>query len=139
MQITPKQLTSLSLSGFIVSMLVHILTLTQIYFVSNITVGVLTIGMLAVWLFSGRLVKQSADTQDNPWKNVFVSMPPWLRYFFYFILIYVLLNTFLGLKMERGSGYIDMDVSIGKIRVISGFWLLFYNIGFMVGLSRSAD
>jgi len=139
MQITPKQLTSLSLSGFIVSLLVHILTLTQIYFVSNITVGVLTIGMLAVWLFSGRLVKQSADTQDNPWKNVFVSMPPWLRYFFYFILIYVLLNTFLGLKMERGSGYIDMDVSIGKIRVISGFWLLFYNIGFMVGLSRSAD
>ncbi len=139
MQITPKQLTSFSLSGFVLSLLVHILTLTQVYLVSNITVGALTIGMLAVWLFSSKLLKESADTQENPWKNVFVSAPPGLRYFFYFIAIYVLLNTLLGLKLENNGGYFNTDVSAEKIRVISGFWLLFYNLGFMVGLSTPVD
>ena len=139
MQITPKQLSSFSLSGFIVSLLVHILTLSQIYLVSNITVGALTIGMLAVWVFSSKLVKETAEANENIWKNIFVDVPPWLRYFFYFILIYVLLNTLLGLRPESGDGYFDTDVSAGKIRVISGFWLLFYTLGFMVGLSKSAD
>ncbi len=139
MQITPKQLSSFSLSGFIVSLLVHILTLSQIYLVSNITVGALTIGMLAVWVFSSKLVKETAEANENIWKNIFVDVPPWLRYFFYFILIYVLLNTLLGLRPESGNGYFDTDVSAGKIRVISGFWLLFYTLGFMVGLSKSAD
>ncbi len=139
MQITPKQLSSFSLSGFIVSLLVHILTLSQIYLVSNITVGALTIGMLAVWVFSSKLVKETAEANENIWKNIFVDVPPWLRYFFYFIAIYVLLNTLLGLRPESGNGYFDTDVSAGKIRVISGFWLLFYTLGFMVGLSKSAD
>ena len=139
MQITPKQLTSFSLSVFVVSLLVHILTLTQIYLVSNITVGALTIGMLAVWLLASKLVKESGETQDNPWKSVFTTTPPWLRYLFYFVLVYALLNTLLELKLESGAGYIDTDVSASKIRVISGFWLLFYNFGFMVGISKPAE
>ncbi len=139
MQITPKQLSSFSLSGFVISLLVHILTLTQIYLVSSITVGALTIGMLAVWLLSSKQIKESGETQENPWKSIFVSVPPWLSYFFYFILFYVLLNTLLGLKLESAGGYLDTNVSAGKIRVISGFWLLFYALGFMVGISKSAD
>ena len=139
MQITPKQLTSFSLSGFVVSLLVHILTLTQVYMVSNITVGALTIGMLAVLLLASKLVKESGDTQENPWKSVFTNAPPWLRYFFYFILFYALLNTLMGLKIEGEIGYINTDVSASKIRVISGFWLLFYNFGFLVGISKPVD
>ena len=139
MQITPKQLTSFSLSGFVLSLIVHILTLTKIYLVSNITVGALTIGMLAVWLLSSKLLKESADTQEHPWKNVFVSASPGLRYFFYFILVYAVLNILLGLRLESGNGYFDTDVSAGKIRIISGFWLLFYNLGFLVGFSAPVD
>ncbi len=139
MQITPKQLASFSLSGFIVSLLVHLLTLTHIYLVSNITIGALTIGMLAVWLFSSKLLKESAERQENPWKDVFVSAPSRLRYFFIFIAVYAALNTLLGLRLENGPGYFDTDVSAVKIRVISGFWLLFYNLGFLVGLSGTTN
>ena len=139
MQITPKQLSSFSLSGFSVSLLVHILTLSQVYLVSNITVGALTIGMLAVWVFSSKLVKETAEANENIWKNIFVSIPPRLRYFFYFIAIYVLLNTLLALRPQSGYGYFDTDVSAGKIRVISGFWLLFYNLGFLVGISKAVE
>lgn len=139
MQITPKQLTSFSLSGFIISLLVHILTLTRVYFVSNITIGALTVGMLAVWLLAGKLVKESDGTQENPWKDVFFTTPRRLRYFFYFILVYTLLNTLIGLKLESAPGYFDTEVSPDKIRLISGFWLLFYNLGFLVGVSKAAD
>ena len=134
MKITPKQLASLSLSGLVLSLLVHLLTLIQLYFVSGITIGALTIGMLAAWLLSSRTVRQLSEKEAHPWKIVFSSIPDWLRYLFFFMVIYALLNTLLSIETDPGSGYFDSQVSPSKIRLISGFWMLIYLIGFMVGI-----
>ena len=140
MNITPKQLASLSLSGLVLSLLVHLLTVTGIYYVSGITVGALTIGMLAAWLLSSRMVRQLSEKDDHPWKTVFASIPEWLRYLFFFMVIYALINTLFSIETDPGNGYFDSQVSPLKIRLLSGFWMLIYLIGFLVGIhNREAE
>lgn len=134
MQISPKQLTSLSFSGFVVSLIAHLLAVSNIYIVSKIIIGALTIGMLAIWLISSRQIREEADTQENPWKNVFVSIPAWLRYFFIFIIIYGVVNAALNLQTGSSSGYFNFQVPASKVRLISSFWMIVYTFGFMVGL-----
>ena len=140
MNITPKQLASLSLSGLVLSLLVHLLTVTGIYYVSGITVGALTIGMLAAWLLSSRMVRQLSEKEDHPWKIVFSSIPEWLRYLFFFMVIYALINILFSIETDTGNGYFDSQVSPLKIRLLSGFWMLIYLIGFLVGIhNREAE
>ncbi len=133
MKLTAKQVSALGFSGFVLSALVHILALSGIYLVSDMTVGALTIGMLAAWLLSGRLIKEQPHIHDNPWKVIFTRTPLWLRYLFYFILVYALVNAAFALPVPAGKGYVDLQVTTAKVRLLSGFWLLFYAFAFMAG------
>lgn len=134
MHLTPKQLASFSLSGFVLSLLVHALTLSGIYYVSGVTIGALTVGMLAIWLLSSKMVRQLSDQDKHPWKTVFASVPDWLRYLFFFIVVYALINALLSIQTNTGIGYFESQVSPQKIRLISGFWMIIYMLGFMVGI-----
>ena len=133
MQITPKQLAAFGFSGFALSALVHLLALSRLYLVSNITVGALTLGMLAAWLLSSRMIKEGLRAEGNPWKLIFNRIPVWLRYLFYFILVYALINAAFALPIRAGGGYVDLEVTTAKVRLLSGFWLLFYAFAFIAG------
>lgn len=135
MKLSARQLASFSMAGFVLSLLVHILTLTEIYFVSKISLGALTVGIVAIWLSASAFVKDSAPADENPWKMVFTSIPDWLRYAFFTIIIYVLVNSFFSFEFKPEKGYLDTSISPSKIRLLSGFWLLFYALGFIVGMS----
>ncbi len=133
MQLSPKQLSAFGFSGFVLSVLVHVLALSRIYLVSNITVGALTLGMLAAWLLSSRMIKEQPHTEESPWKIVFIRIPLWLRYGFYFVIIYALVNAAFALPIPAGKGYVDLEVTTAKVRLLSGFWLLFYAFAFITG------
>ncbi len=132
---TYKQLSAFGFSGFILSALVHILALSGVYLVSGITVGALTAGMLAAWLFSGRMLKEQPHTEANPLKAIFTQTPSGLRYAFYFILVYALVNAAFALPVRTGAGYVDLEITTAKVRLLSGFWLLFYAFAFVTGMA----
>jgi len=133
MQLSPKQLSAFGFSGFVLSLLVHLLALSRLYLVSNITVGVLTLGMLAAWLIPSRMIKEQFRTEESPWKMIFTRTPFWLRYGFYFILVYALVNALFTLPIRTGGTYVDLEITTAKIRLLSGFWLLFYAFAFITG------
>ena len=139
MQINPKQLASYSLSGFVVSLIVHLLTVSKIYLVSNLIVGALTIGMLAIWLISSKKIKEYVQEEENPWKNVFVSIPGWLRYLFAFIVVYALATAAVSLQGKPSSGFFNFQVPASKVRFISSFWMIVYSFGFIVGVHRREE
>lgn len=149
MNIYPGALAGLSLAGFVLSLAIHLLTVTQVYLVPNFIIFVLTAGILMVWLSSSRLLKNMQSDHDmiNAWKWVFSSAAAWLKYLTVFFIAYAVVNFAMSVSTQPAGGYIDLDVSQQKLRGLSGFWLAFYALGFLIGrgvgkydlLRRSSD
>ncbi|MEJ2053167.1 MAG: hypothetical protein P8X42_04530 [Calditrichaceae bacterium] len=135
MNISPIQLIIFSAAGFVCSLLVHLLTVLNFYIVSNTVIMLLTAGILIVWLQSSKNLKAiyRSAPERHPWKTVLGYCPDWVKYLFYFFLVYAIVN--FGLTMSFGSGedYLNFEVSQVKLRGISGFWMTFYISGIIFG------
>lgn len=140
MNIPVKYLMWASLGGFVLSLLIHFLTWANLYLVSNFTVMVFTAGILIVWLQSSRTVKEIEpdEVHGNSWSRLFSLCPAWLKYLTFFLIIYGVLNFILSAEFHSGNRWIDLQVSRNKVRGISGIWMAFYAVGFVVGYVRNS-
>ncbi len=139
MNIPVKYLMIVSLTGFALSLLIHFLTWANWYLISNFTVLLFTAGVLIVWLQSGHTVKEIEpdETHSNSWSRMFALCPIWLKYVTFFLIIYGVLNFILSAEFHNGNRWIDLQVSRNKIRGVSGIWMAFYAVGFMVGYVKN--
>jgi len=134
MNIPVKYLMFVSLAGFVLSLLIHLVTWANLYLISNFTVMIFTAGILIVWLQSSHIIREmnSHDRHPNPWRHIFALCPLWLKYITFFLIVYGVLNFILSAEFNGGNRWIDLQVSRYKIRGISGIWMAFYAIGFVV-------
>lgn len=135
MNISPKQLIIISVIGFSISMVVHLLTVFNFYLVPNTVIMILTAGILLVWLQSSKNLKvlQKAQSNQHPWKTVFTLCPEWAKYLLYFFVVYAILNFAIMMSFDGNSGYINFKVSQNKLSGLSGFWMVFYIAGLIFG------
>lgn len=135
MNISPKQLIILSVIGFVLSLLIHVIAIFDWYPVSNTIIMVLTAGILLVWLQSSKNLKllHKAYPDNHPWKTVFTLCPEWTKYILYIFIIYAILNFGLMMSFGTGDNYLDFTVSQSKLSGLSGFWMAFYVIGLVFG------
>lgn len=139
MKINPRKLMALSLTGFLSSLIVHFLTLTNLYLVSNYVILLLTIGILIVWLQSSENIKWigGEDTEANPWTKTFNLCPEWLKYATIFLIVYGIMNFIVSADFKPQKGLFDFSVSRQKVRGISGIWMAFYSFGLVAAYARN--
>ena len=135
MNISPIQLILLSAFGFMLSLVIHLLALLNLYLVPNTAIMILTAGILLVWLQSSKNLKilHQAYPDQHPWKTVFNICPEWVKYILYFFIIYAILNFALMMSFGSGDKYLNFDISHSKLRGLSGFWMVFYVLGLIFG------
>jgi len=135
--VRPGSLKYYALAGFILSLVIHILTVSQVYLVSNLLSMIMTTGILIIWLQSSKELKllHTIAPDHNLWTYTFGLVPVWLKYGVYFFILYAIFNFIFSAETEPGSGYFNFTVSQPKLRGLSGFWLAFYALGFAVGLA----
>ncbi len=135
MNISSKQLIIQSVIGFVLSLIIHLIAIFNLYEVPNIIIIILTAGVLLVWLQSSKNLKilHKAYPDQHPWKTVFTICPNWIKYILYFFIIYAILNFSLKMSFDNGDEYLNFDVSQNKLSGLSGFWLAFYMLGLIFG------
>lgn len=135
MNISPIQLIILSIMGFVLSLIIHLSAILNIYQVPNTIIMILTAGILLVWLQSSKNLKilHKAYPNQHPWKTVFNICPAWAKYLLYFFIIYGVLNFARIMNFDNGDAYLNFDVSQNKLSGLSGFWLAFYMLGLIFG------
>ncbi|MBD3224659.1 MAG: hypothetical protein GF313_08010 [Caldithrix sp.] len=129
--LSAKQSATIALSGLMISIILHLLTVLQIFHITYTPAMVLTAGMLIMWLQSSKFLKAGYQLQPglNPWKNIFAQLHPLSKYFIYFLFIYALINFVYTMSFEAEKGFIETSLSPVKLRGLSGFWLAFYGMG----------
>lgn len=135
MNISPTQLITFSVAGFICSFIIHVLAALNLYTASNTVIMILSAGILIVWLQSSKNMKTiyKSIPEKHPWKTIFSYCPHWAKYLFYFFLVYAVINFGLTMSFGKGDDFLNFEVSQVKIRGISGFWLAFYLLGIIFG------
>lgn len=133
--LTGKQLALFSGVALILSLLIHLLAVLQIYQASAGVIFLLSLGILFTWLQASAQIKifKLRDEQKNPWKEAWKLCPGWMKYLLYFMILYALFNFALSVQPDHTPGYINTSVSPAKLRGISGFWLVFYMFGLNIG------
>jgi hypothetical protein len=137
MNISPKQLIILSVIGFVTSLVIHLIAIFDWYQISNTIIMILTAGILLVWLQSSKNLRvlHKAYPDHHPWKSVFTFCPEWAKYLLYFFILYAVLNFALIMSFGSGDNYLDFTVSQGKLSGLSGFWMVFYVLGLILGFA----
>ena len=135
MSISSKQLIIVSAIGFVLSFIIHLSAILNLYQVSNTVIMILTAGILIVWLQSSKNLKamHKSHPDQHPWKTVFNLCPEWAKYLLYFFIIYAIINFALTMSFGRSDSYVNFDISQNKLRGLSGFWLAFYSLGMIFG------
>ena len=115
----------------IISLVLHLLIVLRIYYPGNMISMPLTGGMLLAWLFASRAVKDMLDSHKSlNLKSLLADLPSWWRYLLLFFTSYGIINFISTLSPESGNGWVDLNLGHDKLRGISGFWVLFYALGF---------
>jgi hypothetical protein len=137
MNLSVRHLMIVSIAGFFISLIVHILAVLNIYAPPNFVTILLTAGIIIIWLESSKNVKRVFRQNEavNPWKNAFAVCPARIKYLTCFLILYAFINFVFIMSFKSGEGYIDASISFQKLRGISGFWLAFYALGLSVGYS----
>jgi len=135
MHLNAKQLFWVALSGMLISLTVHLLTVLNIFLAPSAVTISLTIGILLVWLQSSRQIKLflAEDNERNPWKSAFALCPSWVKYVTYFFAVYAFINFAISAEIDHTAAYINLNVSQPRLRGLSGFWLAFYALGLSIG------
>ncbi len=121
----------LSITGFTLALLFHVLSAAEIYRAGFYTIGLLTTGMILIWLIASRQMRlnREMDQETNPLRIIFSQAPDWWRYLAGFFTFYALLNFFISIGYSHSQTWIESDPSFTKIRAISALWMLFYILG----------
>jgi len=126
-----------SACGFCVSLFLHLLAASGLYRAGFYTIGLLTGGMIFIWLLASRQMRlnRELDQETNPLRIIFSQAPEWWRYTAGFFAIYALLCFFISLEFSRNGQWIEHNPSFTKVRAISALWMLFYILGWILSYS----
>ena len=110
------------------SLLLHLLIVTRTYRPGFELVMFLTGMMVLAWLYASQTIKTLTDYYpgQNPWRLLFRESPDFLKYGLGFLTLYALVNLFISLSADTGSGYVNLTILFRKLRGLSGFWILFF-------------
>jgi hypothetical protein len=124
----------LTIALLLSSSVMHILILLQHYVPGLIPVLTLTMFMFLAWLYSSKRLKALPGQfpGENPWRLVFKKSPAWLRYFVIFLLLYAVINFVMSIKIDTGSAFYNTTIPYYKLRGISGFWIAFFGLAYLV-------
>lgn len=117
-------------SAFLISFFLHLLIVIKIYHPGNMLVMPITIGMVFGWLYTSGIIKDYLDGTKSSFSKVLQITPAVLKYILGFTLLYSIFNFLYTFSVQYGEGWVDFGLDHNKLRGISGFWLLFYMIGF---------
>ena len=122
--------------GFLLAFTLHLLVVLFIWY-PGITVSLpMSAGMILAWLYVSSFLKSIPAKERLQFfkKSEYFSAP--LKYFVYFFFIYALINFIISLNPESGEGWFDLDPGHEKLRGLSGFWLAFYSLAFVLAFSQ---
>lgn len=117
-------------AAVVISLVLHLLIIFKIYHPGNMIIMPLTIGMVFGWLYTSGVIKDILPGQDSVYRSLLQKLPPSIKYILVFIVLYSFSNFVHTMSFQQGAGWVDFDLNYNKLRGISGFWLLFYMIGF---------
>lgn len=119
-------------TAFCLSLLLHLLIVTMTFYPGNVLSMPVTAGMLISWLYASRTIKDIYNDGKSslPFKSILLKLPQTLRYILLFLTFYALINFITTLSADTGGGWVDLNLSHDKLRGISGFWILFYAMGY---------
>ncbi|HGY55074.1 MAG TPA: hypothetical protein ENK44_05190 [Caldithrix abyssi] len=128
-----------AISGLAVSLIIHFLTMFNVYKAPGWLLLSITGWMFLVWMATSGYIKQIGQMDDvrNPWKEAMRHCPDWLEYLTYFFIVYAIINFALSLSFEPTEGFFNLDVPRHKIRGLSGFWLAFFSTGIAIAVGRN--
>ncbi|MCB0284156.1 MAG: hypothetical protein H6627_12780 [Calditrichae bacterium] len=120
------------IAGFCLSLFLHLLIVTMTFHPGNVLSMPFTAGMLIAWLYASRTIKDIYNDSENnlSFKSILFKLPQTQRYILLFLTFYAIINFITTLSAESGNGWVDLNLSHDKLRGISGFWILFYAIGY---------
>ena len=119
---------------FLASIIVHVLIVTGLYSPGLIVSVALSALMVLAWLISGSMVKLLPEyyPDQNPWILVYEKSKAWLKWPVIFLFVYAILNFILSIRIDEGQEYFHSTVPYHKIRGISGFWMAFIGMTFLI-------
>src|SRR4051812_21537254 len=119
--------------GLAFSVWVHVNALMGRVVAPSWVFGVLHVGIFTVW-FPAVFVAQRrvrGVSRNDFWKAALRGLPDWIRYVFYALFAYVVMNFMLSAGLERAKGHIT-GTSPMEWRMFSGHWILFYAVALAI-------
>ena len=117
-------------SAVLISFVLHLVIVLKIYHPGNIIIMPLTIGMVFCWLYASGSIRDYLSENNYTFGNLLQKIPSVLKYILGFVLLYSIFNFLYTFSAQQGEGWVDFNLDHNKLRGISGFWILFYMIGF---------
>ncbi len=117
-------------SAVFISFVLHLLIVLKIYHPGNIVIMPLTIGMVFGRLYTSGTIRDFLSENNYTFGNLLQKIPSVLKYILGFVFLYSVFNFFYTFSVHQGEGWVDFNLDHNKLRGISGFWILFYMIGF---------
>nr|WP_314706666.1 hypothetical protein [uncultured Comamonas sp.] len=133
----------LSLAAWFVALVVHVWVLLHwpvpsavVQHLHRVQV-VMTVGIFVVWWPTAWVAQRMTERHGGSggqgvvrfsWADALQGCPPWMRNTAYGLFIYTFINFFVSFGMGlTGAGAAD---ALGRMRMFSGLWLLFYGLAF---------
>jgi len=125
----------LFLGLFFFNLFLHVLISHWRYQPSQFMVMGFTTLMFISWFYSARAIRTASEKTDKPNSllELFKVLPFYLRLAAYFFLVYALANFILTLEVHTAAGWIDTHPSAQKVRGLSGFWVMFAFLAYVLG------
>ena len=123
----------LSALGFLLSLIAHIVSICGITIPSQIHIMALHVGIFVVWLPAVLMANRMTNSTNRKdlWKVALIGCPLWMRWSFYIIGGYALLN-FLFFILRGGTRAPGGEASPSIVWGFSGHWLAFYGAAFAI-------
>ena len=114
-------------AGFILSLIVHLLSVLGVRQPGGDLVFFLHAGIFVIWIPAVFLSQKSRG------KDITDGLPRWMKYAIGVLFVYALLNFayFMAVAPKKGSKEMNQHPAPAKVvRGFSGHWLIFYSAGF---------
>ena len=124
-------LAILSAVGLILSLTVHVLSLTGVVMPDPSLVWMLHMGIFVVWIPAVFVAQKlvSGYDQKNYWKAVLRGCPPWMKTMVYVFFGYAFVNFFVVFILNQPDKGAAGNNSPETFRGFSGHWIAFYSAG----------
>lgn len=127
----------LSISGFILSLSLHLLSLLGLQTPFGAATWSLHIGIFVIWIpavLIGLRINAKAQQKDY-WKNILAGCPRWMRYALYGLFAYAAINFVAAMatqsQLPRRQSF-NKEAPPEVLRMFSGHWMVFYGAGFCI-------